>query len=287
MSHGQGPGEIFRLLDIAYDKEKDELIAYQHPFLYYFSSSGKFHHRAKLPFGFYNFTIIPEGYVFKTLDRQGNEHLDSWDDYTLLVTDKKFKLKSVGLSYAPNEINYGGYNYLYKNNNTISVTQRFTDTVYHYFISTNLLTAKYVLDYSKKELPKQYLEGSKKEFDDAISNNDYYYYLGEYLESDSHCVFVLMNDYIRFNTIIYRDKLSGNLRGGTHGNYDDVNEIPAMGFPFAISETGNYFISVHFPHPNDSLLSNSSIISEEDKLKVKNLTEDDNPVLVLFKLKNF
>jgi hypothetical protein len=114
ITHGQGPGDIFRLLDIAYDKQKNELIAYQHPFLYYYTSTGRFIQRLILPFGFYNFTVIPDGYVFKALDGQGNGHLGLLKDYTLLVTDKDFKLKSAGLPYLPNEINYGGSYYMTK-----------------------------------------------------------------------------------------------------------------------------------------------------------------------------
>ena len=68
-------------------------------------------------------------------------------------------------------------------------------------------------------------------------------------------------------------------------HYDDVNEIPPMGFPMATS--GNFFISCHFPEKKDSLLSNSSIISAEDKMKIIGIQEDDNPTLVFFKIKNF
>src|SRR5690606_39573089 len=74
-------------------------------------------------------------------------------------------------------------------------------------------------------------------------------------------------------TIVYRDRKSGNLLGGTQANYDDVNEIPPMSFP--ITSFGNYFISCHFPSQGNSLLSNSSILRNEDKQKIKNLTEED------------
>lgn len=281
--YGQGPGELYKLNDIDFDKDKNELVAYQHPFLLFYTASGEFVRHQRLPFGFFNFTIIPDGYVFKTIDRDGNEHLGHLEDFTLLVTDKNFKVESVGLPTFPRDIHFGGYNYLYKNN-TIKVTQNLTDTIFQYISGTDQLKVKYVLDYSKKKIPEQYLLVSHSEFKNITKHNDYYFYIGQYLETESQNVFFLENAYIGTQTIVYRDKKSGSLRGGTNADFNQ-NEIPPIAFPKAAY--GNYFISSYLPSKKDSFLSKSSIISSEDKLKVKGLIEDDNPVLVFYKLKNF
>lgn len=189
LSHGQGPGEIYRLYDVSYDSEKRELVLYQHPFLLFYTSNGKFIEQKRLPFGFYNFHVIPDGYIFKTLDKQGNGHLGKFKDHTLFVTDKNFKLKSVALPFYFNNINYGGYNYLY-HNYTFNITQRFVDTIYQYTSTTNQLDSKFVLDFEKKRLPDKFLEGSMPEFRDAIKNNNYYYFLGEYLETEHQDAFL-------------------------------------------------------------------------------------------------
>ena len=284
LSHGQGPGEIYRLYDVSYDSEKRELVLYQHPFLLFYTSNGKFIEQKRLPFGFYNFHVIPDGYIFKTLDKQGNGHLGKFKDHTLFVTDKNFKLKSVALPFYFNNINYGGYNYLY-HNYTFNITQRFVDTIYQYTSTTNQLDSKFVLDFEKKRLPDKFLEGSMPEFRDAIKNNNYYYFLGEYLETEHQDAFFLMNDYIGFNTIIYRDKKSKRLIGGTHAIYDSQKQIPSIGFP--ISSFRNYFISLHYPSSSDSLLFNSMFLSEKDKKIIANMKEDDNPLLIFFELKDF
>lgn len=284
ISHGSGPGELINLYDIAYDIENEELIAYQHPFLLFFTPSGKFIRQVRLPFGAHNFTTIPGGYLFKTLDRQGNEHLDRFEDYTLLVTDKKFKLKSVGMFNLPTNINYGGYNYLYNNKGNIKVTQTYTDTIYQYLDSTNQLKAKYVINYDDKKLPDHYLKGSYADFRNAINQNNYYYYLGEYLETDAQSVFFLRNNYIKLMTIVYLDKMSGHLIGGTNADYN-TKEIPPVGFPNAV--WGNYFISPYLPGKNDAQLYNSSLLSDADKDKIRKFKEEDNPILVFFQLKNF
>ena len=285
--NGQGPGELIRLYDIAYDWENNELVAYQHSFLLFFTPSGEFIRQKRLPFGFYNFTVIPDGYVFKTLDKQGNGHLEQWEDYSLFITDKNFKLKLVALPLFPMGNLLGGYNYLHNNyNNTIKVTQKYNDTIYQYVDGTNNLKAKYTLDYSEKKLPEHYLKSTWDEFENVIRKNDYYFYIGEYFETESHSALFLRNWHTGTITV-YRDKKSGNLQGGTYGICDGTTGMPSMSSPVAVS--GNCFISVHFPDKNDAFLSNanSAIVSFEDKQKILNLMEDDNPVLVCYTLKDF
>jgi len=282
ISNGNGPGELYQVRDIDFDKNKNELVAYQHPFLMYYSAVGNFLRKKKLPFGFYNFLVTDDGYIFKTIDGQGNEHLGGLKDNTLLITDKDFRLKSVGLPCLPSNVNLAGYRYLY--NNTLSVTQAFTDTIYNYNSSRKKIMAKYFIDYKSKEIPKTYLNGTWDEFEKAIRTNDYYFYLGEYLETQSLDVFFLENWFKGLKTVIYRNKKSGNVIGGTNA-YSDINEIPPMAYPKAAS--GDYLISCYLPSKKDSFIIKSSIISFEDKERLKGLTEDDNPVLVFYKLQDF
>lgn len=285
MPYGQGPGEINRLYDIAFDSENNKLIVYQHSFLIFYTANGKFIEQKRLPFGFYNFKVTSDGYLLKTLDGQGNEHLGSLKNNTLLITDTAFKVKSLSLPYAENDINYGGYYYLYDKGENFTITQRFVDTIYTYNNRTDKLSAKYILSFEDKKLPATYLEGSMVAFEKAISQNDYYYYLGEYLETDKHDVFFLMNQHTGLKTIVYRDKNTKRLIGGTHAVYDDVKEIPSMSFPIATYK--NDFIALHYPNKKDISLLNSTLLSAEAKKDLSKLTEDDNPVLVLFKLKDF
>jgi hypothetical protein len=281
---GQAPEEIIGLNDIDYDANNHELVVYHKIHLSFFTPSGSYLRRTRLPFGAYNFKITPEGYVFKAIERQGNEHLGVSEKYLLFLTDKDFKLKSVGLPYNySDELNYGGLNYLYKNNQTINVTQKFSNLIYQYIDKTNQLRIKYALDFSKKSIPSHYLTGSWENFENAVRYNDYYFCIGKYLETETHNVFFLENWYIGLNAIIFRDKLSGNMEGGTEMSYNP-GEIPMPNFPIASFD--NYFISYYLPDGNKELLA-SSIISAEDKIKIQNMTEDDNPILVFYKLKNF
>jgi len=285
IKQGQGPQELLRLYDIAFDPANNELIAYQHSFLVYFTANGEFIRKKRLPFGFYNFAVMSNGYIYKVLEQQNN-HLEKFNPFSLLVSDTSFSIKYAALPKKESDVNLVGYNYLYPcNDSSITVTQHYNDTIYSYnILNNNILKAKYVMNYSNKKLPDEYLEGSMQQFDDATKNNDYYYYLGKYFETDNHNIIFIENN-MRGQTVIYRDKKSGNTVGGNNAIYN-IDEIPPVAFP--VSVFGNYFVSSVLPDNNMyNLLSNSSVILDEDKLKLRGLSEDDNPVLVLYTLKEF
>jgi hypothetical protein len=243
--HGQGPGELARLYHIAYDFENNELVAYRHSFLMFFTPSGEFIREERFLLEAYNFTIIPDGYLFKEPGGQSNQQLGELANYTLFVTDKKFRLKSVSLFSPPSEIRLVGYDYLYNNNEEIKVTETFNDTIYQYVSASNKLKAQYVLDYTSKKLPDRFLKGSNESFKNAIHQNDYNFYLGDYLETTSQSLFYLKNQQIG-STVVYMDKKSGHLIGGTDVGFNPM-ETPPIGFPTAVS--GKYFISIHRKPP--------------------------------------
>ncbi|MFJ1322019.1 6-bladed beta-propeller [Capnocytophaga canis] len=284
-SHGQGPGELSRLYDIDYDFKNDELVAYQHSFLLFFDKVGNFLRQGRLPLGFNNLVVTDDGYIFKTLSKRGDPHLEDKRDYTLLLASKNFKLNFVALPEREKIKALSAYTYLYKNGNLISLTGQMTDTIYKYNSKTNELVAEFVLNYDKK-IPRKYLYGETFEtFETATQNNDYYFNIGEYLETFSQNVFFLHNNYTELKTVVYRDKKTGNMVGGNNANLKP-KEIPPIAFPKAVYK--DYFVSTYIPSSKDyEILKDSKTISAEDKEKIKHSKDDDNPVLVYFKLEEF
>ncbi|WP_172918398.1 6-bladed beta-propeller [Capnocytophaga canis] len=284
-SHGQGPGELSRLYDIDYDFKNDELVAYQHSFLLFFDKVGNFLRQKRLPLGFNNLVVTDDGYIFKTLSKRGDPHLEDKRDYTLLLASKNFKLNFVALPERKKIKALSAYTYLYKNGDLISLTGQMTDTIYKYNSKTNELTSEFVLNYDKK-VPRKYLYGETFEtFTKATRNNDYYFNIGEYFETFSQNVFFLHNNYTELKTVVYRDKKTGNMVGGNNANLKP-KEIPPIAFPKAVYK--DYFVSTYIPSSKDyEILKDSKTISAEDKEKIKHSKDDDNPVLVYFKLEEF
>ena len=282
--NGKGPGELTRLYDIAFDNSNKELIVYQHSLLLFFTPSGQFVQQKKLPFGFYNFTVINDKYVFKTHNKQTNEHLKGLADFRLLITNKDFKIKFAGLSSPQSDVNIEHNTYLHQNCNNLYISQKFDNTIYQFIDSISELRARYFIDYGKKELPNKYTQGTWEKFENSVKKNDYYFFLGKFIDTKDHNAFFLENWFINNQTVIFRSKKTGNMIGGTNAEYN-LNEIPAIAFP--VTTFDNYFISFYLPSNNDLFSSKSSIISSENKLKIKGLSVNDNPVLVFFELKDF
>lgn len=282
IENGKGPGELLGLYDISFDENENELIAYQKSFLFFYNRFGEFIRYKKLPLGFHRFTTIKDGYILKTLgSHNSNAHLGDIRDNTLLITDKNFKIKTSALPYPVSNVNLEGKHYLHKNK-SLHVTQKFTDTIYEYKDELQRLKASYVIDYSEKKLPRKYTLSTMNKFNDATKKNDYYFYLGEYLDTPSHHAFFLQNWYKKHIVTLFRDKKSGNIIGGTRAKFNS-QELPPIAFPKFVS--GDYFISTYLPKKDK--LQNSTIISKNDKIKIKNLKQTDNPTLVFFKLKKF
>lgn len=281
--NGAGPGELYRISDITFNQDQGQLLVYQHPYILYYTKTGNYITQKKLPFGFYNFESIGEHLLFKTLDSKGNQHLEKIKNNTLFVTDQDFKIEFSGLSSPEYKANYGGYHYLKKNGNDIQIVENNNDTIFHYDDSTNEIKAVYLLDYDKKKLPEEYWALSGREFTKALSNNNYFFFIGEYFETKTHHAIFLRNNYLRKTFVYYRDKMTGEIVGGCNANVD-IEQIPPIAFPKSVY--GNYFISIY--HPNGACpFINSRFLSANDKSLLQSMTEDDNPVLVLYELNRF
>ncbi|WP_162633104.1 6-bladed beta-propeller [Echinicola strongylocentroti] len=282
--NGKGSGELSGLYDIDFDEENNQLIAYEHSFLSFYSPDGEFIREESLPFDFFNIMSIPNGYLISVMPGQGNGGGDAFRDFNLWVTDKNFKVISVELpSHFVNISYYTWYRYLYKNKEII-VTQKFNDTIYQYEAETNRLQAKYLLDFHETKLPESYLEEGYAKFESASIDNDYFFYIGEYLEAGDFQLFCLRNRHRRSRSVVYRDKKSGNLTGGAISGFR-IEDMPDL--PPPQSTYKDEFISWYTPKKDFPFNTQSKILSETDKAKVRDLTKEDNPVLVFFRLNDF
>ena len=284
IKNGSGPGELRKLTDICYDEKSQKLVVYQYPFISFYTPRGDFINHQRLPFGFYNFLIQGDNYIFKTLDRFGNEHLQDKCNNTLLITNSNFKLEGVSLPFNPKKISYSGYNYLRKSIDGFVIAHSFIDTLYCLDSECKNIKAKYLLDFKDKKIPDSYLELDFAEARGNLSKNDFYYFLGKYMETRSHQVFFLHNNYINLNTVIYRDKSTGKLIGGTSLNYNEKELLP-YGFP--LNSTSDYFMSLYWPDGSEKNIVNSPFISDAEIHTLKSVKNGDNPIIILFGLKGF
>jgi hypothetical protein len=282
---GQGPGEIVALKHIAFDADKNELIVFNNHYFSFFTPDGKFKRRERIPLNAYSFAVLPDGYLFHSINGLNNNHINPNIEYLILITDKNYKLRSAGFpySYAEDNCYEGLTRYIHLNGNTVNLTFKFTNYIYQYVDDFNI-RLKYVLDISRKEMPDRLLKADYEHLMSELEDNDYYFYMGDYVGNTAHEFFRLMNLHTRKYTFIYRDKQSGHCAGGTHKQIDPTMFIP-LNEP--VSSYGKYFVSYSFLSDEDIMALTSKVFSENVVKKLKALTEDDNPVLVFYELKDF
>jgi hypothetical protein len=282
---GSGPEELRYVNGITFDEKNKELIAYDGLFFSIFSSDGQLKRRIKTPFFGHLVAPVPEGYLFWVPHDAVNEHLGFSVEFQVFITDKNFRLTSVGLPYY-----YGSDNrlssprYLHSNDSRLYFTTKFSDTIYQY-VDPYTVRAKYCLDYSSKKLPNSLLMKSNEALKRVMEQNNYYYFLGGYVETSTHSFVQLTNHYAKNYTFIFRDKQSGALKGGTSFLHRS-GLLPLISAP--ICSKGSYFIGYCWPELMKKNIEIATVfVSEKDKQMLENLQEDDNPVLIFYELKHF
>ncbi|MDL2241616.1 6-bladed beta-propeller [Bacteroidales bacterium OttesenSCG-928-L03] len=281
---GEGPEEILNLKSIVYDSVNHELIIYHNKYLSFFSPEGKFIRKEKIPLNAHSFTLLPDGYLFYALNGVDNTHLGSPGNSQILITDKLFKLKNAGFPYRFSEkLNFGGKGIHY-NSEEINLTFSFINTVYQW-VSPNRLKAKYKFDFDDKRIPDDLLNNvsSANNFISQTRANDYYYFSGDYEEAGNYIYLGLSNQYTRVVCNFYIDKKTKTIYSGTKIETDN-QDVPYLSYP--VSSYASSFVSFIQPDliiPNLDDLSNK-FVSVEDRLVLRKLREDDNPVLVFYEL---
>jgi hypothetical protein len=117
-----------------------------------------------------------------------------------------------------------------------------------------------------------------------IEQNDYYFFMGEYVENKTHVFLVLANHYTGNYAYIFGDKESLQTLGGT----GLITSFSTRTIP--ITSKDDYFVSYYLPYKvltDKKNLFDSTLVSENDKIKLRNIKEDDNPVLMFYELKSF
>jgi len=278
--NGKKPEQLYRLYDIDFNTQTNELIAYKHSFLLIFDKEGNFLRFKYLPIGFLNMAATPDGYVLKSLVGQ-NTNLGDKSNYRLQFINKDLKLNAVALPDKQSKA-FSAKSYLYRVADLVKITAEISDTIYQYNPKDNKLAAEFILDYDHK-LPRSYIYGKEiSVFENAIRNHNYNYCIGDYIETTYHNVFFISNK--TGNVVVYRDKHSGNMVGG--GIAQSKQGLPFLAFPDSFYD--DQLIKYYYPGENDyEVLKEMPFLSEANKKKSESFKKGDNPILIYYTLNKF
>lgn len=278
--NGKKPEQLYRLYDIDFNTQTNELIAYKHSFLLIFDKEGNFLRFKYLPIGFLNMAATPDGYVLKSLVWQ-NINLGDKSNYRLQFINKDLKLNAVALPDKESKA-FSAKSYLYRVADLVKITAEISDTIYQYNPKDNKLAAEFILDYDHK-LPRSYIYGKDfSVFENAIRNHNYNYCIGDYIETTYHNVFFISNKI--GNIVVYRDKHSGNMVGGSIAQ--SKQGLPFLAFPDTFYD--DQLIKYYYPGENDyEVLKEMPFLSEANKKKSESFKKGDNPILIYYTLNKF
>ena len=278
--NGKKPEQLYRLYDIDFNTQTNELIAYKHSFLLIFDKEGNFLRFKYLPIGFLNMAATPDGYVLKSLVGQ-NRNLGDKSNYRLQFINKDLKLNAVALPDKESKA-FSAKSYLYRVADLVKITAEISDTIYQYNPKDNKLAAEFILDYDHK-LPRSYIYGKDfSVFEEAVRNHNYNYCIGDYIETTYHNVFFISNK--TANVVVYRDKHSGNMVGGSIAQ--SKQGLPFLAFPDSFYD--DQLIKYYYPGENDyEVLKEMPFLSEANKKKSESFKKGDNPILIYYTLNKF
>lgn len=287
IQRGEGPEDILQLKGIGYDNILEELIVYHTQFLSFYTKEGKYKRRERIPLNAHSFALIPDGYLFFAVNGVDNKHLGYSETYQVFVMDKSFRMKSRAFPYRfSKNNNYSNQEHFRTNEYPIYISFNFIDTIYQY-VDNQTIKANHFFDIRKKKIPESFLQtASIDDFFNLTEYNNYYYFTGLYVDTDTHIFIAYRNRFINLRSNFFIDKRTRNILAGTSLVYQ-TKDFPCLSSP--IASIDSHFIAYIQPYnviPNLIALDNS-LISEEDVLKLKELKEDDNPVLIFYELKDF
>lgn len=284
---GGGPEEFYLLYGMSIDRNKDNLVIYDNRKrkMMYYTLTGYFIKSIDVPYRFSGqYEILPSGRMLSiTSKSDGNFHLDNYDDYRLIYTDSLGSIQKFGFKYNDNIDLSVAWSKLFYCDNELLCYPQFQNSIYS--VSDTLIREKYRIDcgnfttFDFKRL-SQYtnLDDFDKDWD-ATTN------LSPYIsENRTHLYFSITNE--RKEYYYFYNKETGNLRGTKKVIFDSdfVVEFPKL-FNYE-----DYFIG---PVSIEKLYAlreykrvKGELISRPLGNMIDSLKEEDNPPLVLFKIKN-
>ncbi|MBP5368285.1 MAG: 6-bladed beta-propeller [Bacteroidales bacterium] len=266
---GQGPGEIDQYYDMFFDGKRQNLVV-AHPLHWsLFDRDGKFVDKVKLPFKYNNCIRIGDEYVFYTMNNQLNDSIKSM----MFVTDAEFNVLQKFFPYErvegpaiinPHEIFFA--------DNHISVLR---DTIYYY--QDSKLTPAIYFKYPQR-LDYSMLNGDLMSMD----QHDGYYRDG-FVENSGTAIYKMVNLYKKESKKVIYSKKSGNYVVLNFKNNEDE--------PFFVATEENYddYFTVIINDTNYDKYHEAitPFLSNHDKEIINSYNPDNNPIIVMFKFKDF
>lgn len=275
---GQGPGEIYNAIDITFDFAKNELLVFQLGGVNRYTADGLFKDHYDVQYFIEDMMPKPNGDGYVVVQAEG---ANRYRLFTVFWVDSCFSIqRSVNLPLRT-YLNHNPHLLTHSVDGFVNLS-RFIDSDV-YAIGDSTIRIKRQLDFSDcaLELP---------EVDDISDYNQYkslesdtkFLYTAGFCETNNYefYTFKSKSDYLVF----YRNKNTGEIIGPIEiSSKHSLLEAPSV---YAHSY-GDFFISIEY-HTDDLMHyeANSKVFSPAQMEILRNSKPDDNPLIILYRLKD-
>lgn len=271
---GNGPEEVDNFNNFTYNEQTQTLIISNDQHFKLYDSNGKFKETIDAPYKFTHVVNTGNQYAFFVGDFQQNDSIEC----KVIISDSDFKLKdkffpfkvqrSFSLSAGTPVIAYGDH---------INILR---DTVYQY--KDSKLSPRYYFKYGNRFSESNLPEGENLIFDQIKG-----FMPGSFQENDNTIIYRITEMSTRIAKNIVYNKKSGNYYVYTFNG--DENGRFEMPFGHSINDChNNYFSTIITDSNYDSYKPELlPLLSDSDKEILNSYNPDDNPIIVMFKFKDF
>jgi hypothetical protein len=294
---GHGPGEYIQLDFFDIDRENNhivltDLMSY---WIMRYDLDGTFLFRQKIPVWCEGVSLLKnKGVVLYANFRNNSRTLEQ--EYNLIYLDSAMNIKKVYFPYRSKDVIQGPPASMRGQFFAINENTNFTfpggNTVYQ--ITGDSLINKHQFDFGKKILNVENMT-DPHQFAEYLKNNEYNGFISAVMENDKYLFFLMRTDVYPFPLTVFYSKDSGNILSTYLFSFDKLFYFTN----FLQTGYGEWIISEIQSHDliraKENFLKNlkynpKSQLSRHSKELLslaEELTEDDNPVLMFYKLKPF
>jgi len=287
---GKAPNEFLDLRDVAIDKGKRQLILLDLSGrkCLFFDYEGNFLDSKKMYYYYSGLQVLDSSHVALSTETAANFHVPSINNNYLVIGDFEGRASAKYFPYNENARAFTYFNEfpLRKFGDQVFFNPRFNDTIFGF--SGGELSARFALDLKGDEISDR----DKRALTDAAFTKfmaRYSYFNGEYVYTDN-ALFGKVITRFSPSYFIYSPS-SGRTMSGRQLNITQ----PEFGFLTSSIGTANRNEMVSVANPGE-LMNMNKFMTRTNALKtvgkkfrelLKDVTENDNPVLFIYKIKPF
>jgi len=277
LRRGQGPGEISNNPScIAFNSETGYLYVFEHFKLNVYTSSGVFVYTK--PLDYYCNAMLPIGDGFLILqDRSGNLSRKSF----LISSDSSFAPIGV-FQFFPDDYLLSSRRPLSSfQQNQVLISRPYDNNIYWFCNGGFSVRHRLELSNFERQVSNDMSVEQLRHFSDPSK----FSFEGSFFENSNYQIFELTNN--KFVYCVYRNTITNMVRcGRVYKSSDDTSGIP-IHYACTMGVYNDYFYGILEPNPElFKRLRYNSHMSDSDVDKIKLSTPDDNPLIILYRLKD-